>query len=187
MNEGRAVPAEILLRARIPRRFWKAALQELQGTPAHQRLLDYFLNLDSKFSVGMGLLLHGPFGCGKTAAACMALIEVLTRSSNRVFFVQAAQLDWLARHRSEVDASGVPAWTLLVEAPFVVIDDVGAERNVDWNHAWFEEVVRARYNEMLPTILTTNKTLPDLFKVNGWLEGIVRDCFDEVHMTRAFR
>jgi ATPase subunit of ABC transporter with duplicated ATPase domains len=104
------VPRKILERARIPRRYWTATLDFLPPNEAKQKLVAYMEELDKKLNDGRGLFLHGPFGTGKTAAASLVLVEVLSRSSNRVVFAQSAQLDWMARHRDETDENGVPWW-----------------------------------------------------------------------------
>lgn len=182
-----SVPGNILSRAKIPRRFWDANLDFIRESESKDKYVSFLKSLDDKLKNGIGLLLHGPYGTGKTACASLVLIEVLARSSNRVMFVQSAQLDWIARHRDETDANGVRGWDVVMEAPFVVIDDVGAERQIDWNNAWFEEVVRARYNDKLPSIITTNKSLPDLFKKFEWLEGILRDSSDMIELTEKYR
>jgi DNA replication protein DnaC len=187
IDQRHLVPGKILTRGKVPRRFWDANLQFMPDSPSKQKYVEYLKALDDKLKGGTGLMLHGPFGTGKSACASLVLIEVLARSSNRVMFVQSAQLDWMARHRDDTDENGVPDWDVVTQGPFVVVDDVGAERQVDWNNAWFEEVVRARYNDKLPTILTTNRPLPDLFKKFEWLEGILRDSSDSIEMTERFR
>ena len=175
------VPGKILDRAKIPRRFWTTNLDFMTESGAKAKYITYLRDLDEKLKKGTSLLLHGAYGTGKTACASLVLIEVLARSSNRVLFIQSAQIDWLARHRTE------DSWDLLVEAPFVVIDDVGAERQVNWNDAWLEEVLRGRYNDQLPTILTTNITPAALNEKFGWLEGVVRDSFEQIEMTEKYR
>jgi DNA replication protein DnaC len=175
------VPGKILDRAKIPRRFWTTNLDFMVESDSKKKYIAYLTDLNSRLKAGTGLLLHGPYGTGKTACASLVLIEVLARSSNRALFVQSSQIDWLARHRED------DSWDLLVGAPFVVIDDIGAERQVDWNNAWFEEVVRGRYNDQLPTIMTTNITPAALYEKFGWLEGVVKDSFEQIELTEKYR
>jgi DNA replication protein DnaC len=181
IDDRHDVPGKILERAKIPRRFWATSLDFMTESESKKKYIDYLRDLDKKLKTGTSLLLHGPYGTGKTACASLVLIEVLARSSNRTLFVQSAQIDWLARHRTD------DSWDLLVEASFVVIDDIGAERQVDWNNAWFEEVVRARYNDQLPTILTSNIPPAALNEKFGWLEGVVRDSFEQIELTEKYR
>lgn len=187
----RPVQGKLLNRARIPRRFWTATLEVMALGPltkeAKDAYVSYLDRLDENLKTGRGLILHGEIGSGKTAAACLTLIDVLARSSNRVFYVEMQRIDWMARHRDETDENGVPHWDVVTEAPFVVLDDYGNERTAEWNDVWFEEVVRVRYNALVPTIITTNLPIKKLYERQPWIEGIAREAFEHIEFTGSYR
>lgn len=186
-DRRRLVDGKLLERARIPRRYWKATLEAMGACEGKTQFVRYLEQLEDARRNGTGLCLFGEFGSGKTAAGCLALIDVLARSANRVFFVSVAELDWFARHRDETDQNGVPHWSVIVSAPFVLLDDFGSERNAPWNEGWFEEVVRARYNALLPTVLTTNLRPEALAKTTPWFTGILSDAYRTVRLEGSFR
>jgi len=197
-NQRNPVSGKLLVRANIPRRFWESTLGLIDESPFKQGYVAYLDQLDDMLKRGRGLFLHGPYGSGKTAAACLVLIDVLCRSANRVYFIPMSDLEWHWRNRHETDENGVPHWDVIVGAPFLVIDDLGAEaggvvgseevasRGRDSRPA-FEAVVRARYNGLLPTILTSNVSEDDTFTRFPWLKGLVADSFVTLAVTGNYR
>ena len=109
------------------------------------------------FENGMGLLLYGGVGGGKTFLAgcvCNALLEkqvkVCATSFPRVLNVlqnsmdRQKALDRLARYQC------------------ILLDDFGVERGTEYAQEQLFAVVDARYREKRPTIITTNLSLHDL-------------------------
>jgi DNA replication protein DnaC len=50
----------------------------------------------------------------------------------------------------------------LVNAPRLIIDDIGSQRETDWTAERFFALVNRRWMEQRPTIATSNLGLPDL-------------------------
>ena len=109
------------------------------------------------FENGMGLLLYGGVGGGKTFLAgcvCNALLEkqvkVCATSFPRVLNVlqnsmdRQKALDRLARYQC------------------ILLDDFGVERGTEYAQEQLFAVVDARYRAKRPTIITTNLSLHDL-------------------------
>ena len=48
------------------------------------------------------------------------------------------------------------------KAPFLVLDDLGAEKSTEWAVATLSAIIDRRYRELLPTIYTTNLTLDEI-------------------------
>ena len=106
---------------------------------------------------GMGLLLYGGVGGGKTFLAgcvCNALLEkqvrVCATSFPRVLNVLQNSMD---RQRS-LDRL---AWYQCI-----LLDDFGVERGTEYAQEQLFAVVDARYRAKRPTIITTNLSLHDL-------------------------
>lgn len=151
--------------ANIGERYWNDKLEDIpEGTPHREGVLQYLANLPKTHLDGCGFLLHGPHGTGKTSILSVMLIEVMRRGNVRAWFQPFASVDWFARHRDAVGSNGVPVWKMLTTYPFVSLDDIGSERNAEWNDCWLEEIMRERYNRRLPTFLATNVELPPLLK-----------------------
>jgi len=197
-DQRKPVPGKLLERANIPRRFWESRLGIIDESPFKQSYVAYLEQLDDMLKRGRGLFLYGPYGSGKTAAACLVLIDVLCRSANRVYFIAMADLEWHWRNRHETDENGVPHWDVIVGAPFVVIDDLNAEaggvvggeetvaRGRESRPA-FEAVVRARYNALLPTVMTSNVDEESTVKRFPWLSGLLDDSFVRLKATGYYR
>lgn len=94
-------------------------------------------------------LFLGPTGCGKTTAA--KLLGWLTRS--RLEWLHAVELGQCER-RHGLGAGEPPEITTAKRAEFLVIDDVGSERDT----GPLSEVLDYRYSRGLPTIVTTGCT-----------------------------
>lgn len=166
----------LLTKANIGRRYWKdtrlADLPEESQVWA-EKVADYIAHMHELEVDGVGLLLVGRYGRGKTAAACRVLMEAVARSPALVYFTRADDLDWVARNRDEMTPEGTRKWDLIERgAQFLVIDDLGSERQVDWNARWVEHVLSVRYDWKLPTIVTSNIPMDDLYKQAARLKQI---------------
>lgn len=109
---------------------------------------------------GRWLLLHGSPGCGKTYRAARYLIRwIETGRPDPLFVGWPALLDARRRSFSGEEADPYLAAKL---APFLVIDDLGAEKPSEWTVETAFGLIDYRYNWLLPTVITTNLTPPDL-------------------------
>ena len=84
------------------------------------------------------LLLMGPCGVGKTHLAVAPAVERQKRGDD-VFYATVADL--LQRIRT---------------ADLLVLDDMGAERNTPFSEEKLFQIINHRYEERLPTIVTTS-------------------------------
>lgn len=101
------------------------------------------------------LVLVGGFGAGKTWHAWHAALAALQAGwDGRVDVVTADDF----RHRTAPvkDGSTFPAIVLMGAADLLVLDDVGAHRTTDWSAEALYAVVNRRYEQMLPTVITSN-------------------------------
>jgi len=156
-------------RANIPTRYhdaippWSAVHPEQFAFDGAGVVKNYVTNMPAMDREGRGLLFTGPNGSGKTSLACRVLTESMARGPHLAHFCFASEIDWLARHRDVTTPDGHNRWELLVrDAQWLVIDDLGMERDVDWNHRWVEEVLTSRYAWKIPTIITSNISIEAL-------------------------
>lgn len=137
-----------LREAGIPKRFQSAPRSALDG--AVSAYIDAFTEETDR-----GLLLTGPYGCGKTTAACAILARV-AKAWPVVFATmpevveQAAtfERDALSRYRN---------------TRLLCLDDLGKERPTEFAMEQVYSVIDFRWREGKPTIITTNYTQDELF------------------------
>ncbi len=112
------------------------------------------------------ILFLGQPGCGKTHLA-VALAIVAVEAGYRGYFTTG---DAMVKTMVRADHDGTAATKIKTyTAPTVlVIDDVGLIRlKTPAEAAWFFEIVNTRYEKGHPTIVTTNRGLPDWGEIFG--------------------
>jgi DNA replication protein DnaC len=103
------------------------------------------------------LVILGPSGCGKTHLAA-AVANALVQSGRPALYSSASDL--LDHLRSTYD-SGSPIdydglLRRIIEAPVLVIDDVGAHYGSPWAQEKLDQILTRRYNARRPTVVTSS-------------------------------
>lgn len=127
-------------------------------------VLDYAQNANAYANAGIGLLLHGEKGTGKTLLITL-LLKMLLRNGFDVHFVTFQELiDMYTQTWRDVAEK---AWfdRRLKNAGILGIDDVGREHKgrMEIVESMFDHIIRARVSSARPTLVTTNKS-PDEFR-----------------------
>lgn len=176
-------------RANIPELFWPTTIGKIPDTARHKKaVLDYVATMHETETKGLGLILAGAYGSGKSALACCLLMEAMRRGPVRCYYVPAADIPSMAIEKP-MSPSGESVWELLCgRAQFLVIDDMGDGRATDWTSNSFTRVLNARRNNIRPTYITTNKSLegseqnPGLFNLIPRLKQLGGSAY-EILMT----
>jgi DNA replication protein DnaC len=109
------------------------------------------------------LVLLGIHGAGKTHLAAAMANERLQRGLPTLFIVTPDLLDAL---RASFGAEGSGAYDKVFyevrAAPFLILDDFGAQSATPWAKEKLYQVLNYRYNAQLPTVITTNQTLEEI-------------------------
>jgi DNA replication protein DnaC len=140
------------------------------------RILDYLKNAKQIIDAGLGLVLYGSEGTGKTLLAVLLLKTLIGRGHDGYF---TSYSDMIQRfHEGRYDREE-REWFLrrMTHASVLVIDDIGREqirrtleraegRTVDALNSTaeflFEDVIRHRVAMSCPTFITSNLALSDL-------------------------
>jgi DNA replication protein DnaC len=145
-----ASPATVPLVARL--REW------LEGPDGDEAAVDHEARWDVWHNRSRSLLLYGPYGTGKTGLAVALLRGYVEQEGEPALFTTVPDLLDRIR-RSYGGTADEPERKLLDHAktvPFLVLDDLGAERVTDWVAERLFVIINARHDEDLPTIFTSN-------------------------------
>jgi DNA replication protein DnaC len=163
-----------LARANVPRRYQHCTLENLR---AYNDSLAEAVEKAARFIeaypvVDRGLLLLGHAGVGKTHIAVAVLRAVIRTTGVAGVFYDTREL--LKTIRSSYDpvtrVSESRILAPVMESPFVVLDDLGAERPTDWVEEMMNLIVNTRYNERRITLFTSNYAdIPDIENPNSLL------------------
>lgn len=148
---------------------------------AYEKCFEYAKNF-SQFTT-TGLILQGQPGTGKTHLAT-AIAKKAVRHVSVGFVYVPTLLNELRQAYKSSDPGELKAVEAVTVKRFVVLDDLGAERVTDWVQESLTNLINMRYEEMLPTVITTNCNLNELGERIGpramdrlcdrsWLEPVV--------------
>jgi DNA replication protein DnaC len=162
---GPAGDDAFLANCRIPPRYEDCRL--LEGfepiSPSHagalEKALKYcrgypFLGHDE----GLGLLITGNTGVGKTHLAVGVLRELVTQKGARGQFWDFHELMRAIKssYDPETKTTEIQVLAPVMETDILLLDDLGAWRITDWMNDTLFQILNSRYLAKRPTLITTN-------------------------------
>lgn len=109
------------------------------------------------------LLLMGSYGSGKTHLAAAIANQCLRDGKPALFLNTPDLLDYLREAYSpSAGETYSQRFDEIRDAPLLILDDLGTESPTPWAVEKLYQLLNARYNTQLPTVITTNKRLEDL-------------------------
>lgn len=110
-----------------------------------------------------GLLLIGEPGSGKTHLAVAALRALLEKGHEGVFFDYQNLLDKIrSGYDAASGASDREAYRSALDAPVLLLDDLGAHRVTEWVEDTVTSIITDRCNQRKTLIATSNLPDPDV-------------------------
>jgi DNA replication protein DnaC len=153
----------------LPRKFWRVCEAKAVAEEARAVVDAYVRNVKVARRHGYGLALVGPNGSGKTTAAAFVVNAALRRSYRVAYWtVPSLEADFKRGFNDRLFNDAVRIG--LFESDFVVLDELAKERRAagdDWMRTQVEHVLKARYDEGLPTVLISNGDLDTIGAVYG--------------------
>jgi DNA replication protein DnaC len=141
---------------RIPARYWGVTYREISDGVHKDIVQKYLRNLEDMTTRGVGLLLYGPNGRGKTGIA-VVIAKELRRRGKTVLFLEAADLK-----RAVIDKIQFDATTSIFErartVDALVLDDLGkgVQDGTGFGARLIDELIRYRNARKLLLFLTMN-------------------------------
>lgn len=138
--------------------------EETKGNSRTVGLLKkYVRNFDKFYKKGLGVILSGGVGTGKTHLAVAVFKQIVRQNRTSVFITASnlfARMNESLSYSSEETLSSLTDY--LVNVEFLVIDDLGAHKQNDTIREYLYRIIDGRYTAMKPTVITTNDNMENI-------------------------
>lgn len=178
----RKVTRQMMRTAHVPHRFWNARIALIPKTTSYRAELEHYVSdVHETERKGRGLLLYGSVGRGKTSAAVAVLKQVMARGCMSPFFVRYddftnAALDFRA-------PPALPSGERITDAArcahFLILDDLMPPQS-DAARRHVESLIRYRYDNYLPTFVTTNLKVDEVQTHMPWYASLLGEVGREI-------
>nr|WP_237405349.1 ATP-binding protein [Streptomyces sp. SN-593] len=112
-------------------------------------------------ATGPSLLIVGPTGTGKTQQAFGAIRDLLAKGV-RLRWEATTAADLYAAQRPQHGSDPERQLWALARCPLLLLHDPGAAKQSPWTEELTYRLVNHRYNQLLPTLVTTNLPVAEL-------------------------
>ena len=104
------------------------------------------------------LIITGPTGTGKTHIA-LGIAHACVKGNKPVTFKSMQNV--IEEIRSTISTNNEDSYNILIDSPFLIIDDFGTQINSNWVEEKIDYLFTYRYNRKLPTVIVLNKSIFD--------------------------
>ena len=176
--------AKLFSSARIPRAYEGDTFADYTVTDGNRKAVEAARWM---LSGGSGVFLYGTKGTGKTKLAAIIANE-RARAGSHVLF--ASVPDLMADIRASFASGGTSERVQTVKnTPFLVLDDLGAEKMSEWVGEQLFCIVNHRYNERLATVVTSNYSPTQVIAHMATVDGrgnVIDDMQGQRIMSRIY-
>ncbi len=163
MEYKRRCIEKLLGQSGLGKRFAQRRFETFQVTAETKPAYDACMAFCDNFSEDWkGIRLVGNYGCGKTHLTAAIIHRLAERGIGGIFVVVPELLRAIRRGFNQANEDSDRLVKLTEEAPLLVLDDLGAEKPSDWVREQLYVIINRRYENMLPTIITTNCSMQEL-------------------------
>jgi DNA replication protein DnaC len=147
----------------LGKRFAARRFETFNVTPATKQAYEACVSFCDTFTEdSKGIRLVGSYGCGKTHLTAAIIHRLAEQGIGGVFVVVPELLRAIRKGYNSTDESADKLVSLTEDAPLLALDDLGAEKPSEWVREQLYVIINRRYENMLPTIITTNCSTQEL-------------------------
>lgn len=162
--KSKTLTEEVLHRMNIGRRYWPANMTDMPESRSKDLFRKYVSELSLNYDQGWGFFIYGSNGVGKTHISCAMLKEIQKRGySTYCILADVLKASYIDGARFDQSNSIVQR---VEQVDFLLLEDLGKEysgKGSGFAELCFENLLRKRSRDCLPTFITTNLT-PKAFK-----------------------
>lgn len=148
--------------ANIPTRYANCTLESYSSRTDSQKIALLqacrFAEEYLVFESGLGLLITGPCGVGKTHLAVAILRKLIDEKKTRCLFSDFRDLlrDIQNSYNPVSGTSEAKILEPILKAEVLVLDDLGASKMTEWVRDTVSYIINSRYNDRRTTLFTSN-------------------------------
>lgn len=113
---------------------------------------------------GDGLYIEGTNGTGKTHLAAAIALQLIKQGIPVICKTSSDLLMDIKRSFDRKDVSEAQVLDIYKRVDLLIVDDLGKEQCSDWSMSTLYSIFNDRYEDMKPTIITTNYSADDLIQ-----------------------
>lgn len=153
------------IKKRFQQRTFENFRRDTKGREANFRVAkSYADNWPMHFANGDGLYIEGTNGTGKTHLAAAIALQLI-RSGIPVICKTSSDLLMDIKRTFDTDGtSEAQVLDVYKSVDLLIVDDLGKEQCSDWSMSTLYSIFNDRYEDMKPTIITTNYGADDLVR-----------------------
>ena len=153
----------------IYKRFQNVELETMniaaENANAFEVIKEYASNVVENLNQGLGLIIKGPVGTGKTTAAIAIMKEAIKHKKSPYFISMISILDKLMSFRDQEERYEFEQ--RIQNCPLLVLDDLGGEyigknKEDSWMLKRIMSIIDERYQRSKSIIITTNLPIKEL-------------------------
>ena len=142
---------------------WTFANDDGENKEISDAMKKYADQFDEFKKSGIGLLLYGSVGTGKTYYAACIANELIDKGYVKVLMTNFARLTNQLQGKFEGRQEYLDS---LNDYSLLIIDDLGAERDSEFVQEIIFNIIDARYRSGLPFIITSNLSIEEMMKTD---------------------
>ncbi len=172
---------EILAPRSLPKKYADCSIEQVSSGLEWNSVRDYYNSPGKYLHHGVGLVLSGPNGCGKTGAAAVLYKKVKESrpswGSRNVVWASSRDIATYYGHYLTEGVFDIPVDEFYNTAKWLVIDELGRESNEKNFDRRLYSLLKARSDEKLTTLFTTNLSLRDNPEDRNTVVGLYGNSF----------